>query len=217
MKKRKSTEYFARIFERMMRTEAWQDLSGTEAKLYLEMVRRYRGNNNGAIVFGRRDAERCLGVGPHKAHAAFGGLQRRGFIAPVVKGAFSRKLKATEWRLTEYDCNVTGEAATNDFLHWTPESGPKIQNAGAKTAPSRCQNSTYAGAKTAPMAKNPRVRDQGVSRSIGAKTAPLSRSAIHLLCQGGSHSEAERKLVDADEVWRMYEEELNRNRKGKLT
>jgi hypothetical protein len=153
------TRYFSQIFHDVMDTPAWADMSGDECKVYLAMTRKYHGNNNGKIVFGRRDAERCLKSGPHRAHAALVWLERRGFIVPVVKGSFDRKLKATEWRLTAHKCHVTGEAATNDFLHWSPESCGKNQNAGAKTAPTRCQNSTYAGAKTAPITqKNQRAR-----------------------------------------------------------
>jgi hypothetical protein len=163
---KKKTRYFTRIFEDMMRTEAWQDLSGTEAKLYLEMVRKYRGNNNGAIVFGRREAEHRLRIGSHRAHDAFVGLERRGFIAPVVKGSFNRKLKATEWRLTEYDCDVTGEVATMDYARWRPENAEK----SAGKIKTQVSKQHLAGVKTTPMqvskrhhpAENPSNCNQGL-------------------------------------------------------
>jgi hypothetical protein len=180
----KRSKYFARIFEDMFCTAAWKDLNGTEAKLYLEMVRKYRGNNNGAIVFGRREAEEVLKIGPNTVLRAFTGLQRRGFIVPVVKGSFSRKLIATEWRLTEYKCDVTGEVATEEFRRWIPEVAEKPP----ENLERRRQNGTRIGAKTAP-AQAPKRHHPSKIRSncnkdlappTGAKTAPLSISAIHL-------------------------------------
>ena len=44
-----------------------------------------------------------------EASRLFSSLQERGFIDCMTKGAFSRKaLHATEWRLTWWTCDVTG-------------------------------------------------------------------------------------------------------------
>jgi hypothetical protein len=44
----------------------------------------------------------------------------------MKKGAFSLKRKhATEWRLTEFPCDMTHAPASKEFARWTPE----IQNA----------------------------------------------------------------------------------------
>jgi hypothetical protein len=52
-------------------------------------------------------------------------LQDRGFIVEVTKGAFSRKIRhATEWRLTEFSCDLTDALPTRDYSRW-PQ---KIQN-----------------------------------------------------------------------------------------
>jgi hypothetical protein len=54
-------------------------------------------------------------------------LTERGFIEPMKKGAFSLKERhATEWRMTEFTCDVTGKPPTKDFMRWQP--APKIQN-----------------------------------------------------------------------------------------
>jgi hypothetical protein len=175
---RKPRPYCTRIFESMMLTQAWQDLSGNEVSLYLQMVRKYRGNNNGAIVFGRREAERLLGVSSKTACKLFAGLERRGFIAPIVKGVFTLKLKATEWRLTEYDCDVTGEVATNDFIHWRPEnaekSEPKNKSKVEKVHLDRSRNSTYAGVKSTPPSEKREQGQQGLRTPIGGKSTPQS-------------------------------------------
>ena len=46
-------------------------------------------------------------------------LQDRGFIAAVTKGRFFDRLRhATEWRLTEFKCDLTGQPASRDFDLW---------------------------------------------------------------------------------------------------
>jgi hypothetical protein len=65
-------------------------------------------------------------------------LQDRGFIVAVKKGAFSLKRRhATEWRLTEYPCNATGEGASEDFRHWrpVPEPAPRKSAKPPRTPP----------------------------------------------------------------------------------
>ena len=46
-------------------------------------------------------------------------LQERGFIVAMTKGRFKLKRQATEWRLTEFRCDVTGQSASRDFETWT--------------------------------------------------------------------------------------------------
>jgi hypothetical protein len=54
-------------------------------------------------------------------------LEDHGFIVAVTKGAFSlKKRHATEWRLTEFPCDVTDALPTKDFMRWQPST--KIQN-----------------------------------------------------------------------------------------
>ena len=48
-------------------------------------------------------------------------LEQRGFIAVTRKGHFARKegsRAATEWRLTQFSCDVTGAMATKEFARW---------------------------------------------------------------------------------------------------
>jgi DNA-binding transcriptional regulator YhcF (GntR family) len=53
------------------------------------------------------------------AQRAFKELQDHGFIILAKRGAFSLKCRhATEWRLTEFRDDVTGDMATKDFARW---------------------------------------------------------------------------------------------------
>jgi hypothetical protein len=57
------------------------------------------------------------------AGVAFVELQERGFIECLTKGAFSRKvLHATEWRLTFWTCDVSGELPSKAFMRWGREN-----------------------------------------------------------------------------------------------
>jgi hypothetical protein len=114
----------------MMDSPAWQDLSATAQALYLCIVRRYRGpgSNNGEISYSVREGAAALKVSPATVSRALRSLVSHGFLIPMKLGAFSLKLRhATEWRLTEFPCDVTkAVTASKDFMRWQP---PQIQNA----------------------------------------------------------------------------------------
>ncbi|MER8371731.1 hypothetical protein [Mesorhizobium sp. M1406] len=120
--KRKGKAKFLLIEGHLIRSAAWRHATPNDRALYLEFKWRYDGFNNGRIGLSVRDAAEALGIGKNAASKSFGNLQRLGFVAVVTKGAFSVKLKrATEWLLTEYKCDVTGELPRKDFMRWRPD------------------------------------------------------------------------------------------------
>jgi DNA-binding transcriptional regulator YhcF (GntR family) len=117
---------FVKLDHWMLATDAWADLRPEPRALYVEMASLYNGSNNGQIHMSVREAGRRLKSSKDTAAKALRSLDDHGFIRTVQKGGFSRKVEhATEYRLTEFNCDVTGELATKDFTRWTPE----IQNA----------------------------------------------------------------------------------------
>jgi hypothetical protein len=111
-----------RLYHWMMQTAAWKGLSGNQRAIYVEMAARYNGSNNGRIPYSVRDAAAALRIGKATAARDLIVLQKRGFIVPVMKGAFSLKQKhATEWRLTEFNCDVTGALPTKEFANRSPD------------------------------------------------------------------------------------------------
>lgn len=53
------------------------------------------------------------------ASRALAGLEEHGFIVQMKKGAFNYKVRhSSEWRLTEYPCDVTGGLPTKEFARW---------------------------------------------------------------------------------------------------
>jgi DNA-binding transcriptional regulator YhcF (GntR family) len=89
----------------LLNSPAWQSLPPAARALYIDIVKRYNGSNNGRIVMGVRDAAKLIGVSKDTALLAFRFLEDRGFIICTKRGAFSHKtcMDASEWRLTEYD------------------------------------------------------------------------------------------------------------------
>jgi hypothetical protein len=119
-----------RLYHWMTSSPAWRDLNAVARAIYCEMAKRYAGDgsNNGRLPYSVREAAAELKVGLATASRALKSLEERGFIVPVTKGAFSlKKRHATEWRLTEFPCDVTHAVPTKDFMRWQPR--PKIQNA----------------------------------------------------------------------------------------
>jgi transposase len=88
----------------------------------IKIARGYNGTNNGRLGLSiRRASERC-NIARGTAQRALVELQERGFVDCMTKGAFSRKLPhATEWRLTWWGCDVTGELPSKKFMSWGRE------------------------------------------------------------------------------------------------
>lgn len=104
-----------------MRTAAWCDLDCVARCVYIAIKARYGGpgSNNGRIPYSLMELAQGLHISKATAMRALDRLQDHGFIALTKQGAFSMKVRhATEWRLTEVKCDVTGELATKEFTRW---------------------------------------------------------------------------------------------------
>jgi DNA-binding transcriptional regulator YhcF (GntR family) len=96
------------------------------------------GSNNGKLPHSVREAAEALNIGKSTAARAFESLEQHGFIVATKQGAFSlKKRHATEWRLTEFPCDVTNALASKEFVRWAlqkqntiPAAGPKVPEAG---------------------------------------------------------------------------------------
>lgn len=118
-----------RLYHYLMQTEAWKSLGALERSIYVEMAARYAGDgsNNGRIGYSVREAAATFRVGKSSAARALAVLQDRGFIVARVKGAFSLKVRhSTEWRLTEFGCDLTGALPTKEFARWSPVSQKSV-------------------------------------------------------------------------------------------
>jgi hypothetical protein len=118
-----------RLYHVLLDSPAYLSLSCAARAVLIEIWRAFNGTNNGRIGLSvRRASERCK-IARGTAARAFVELQESGFIECMTKGAFSRKAPhATEWRLTWWSCDVTGELPSKSFMSW----GRKKQNAVSK-------------------------------------------------------------------------------------
>jgi hypothetical protein len=137
--KRKADRH-VRLYHWLMRSPAWKSLPGLSRALYAELARHYNGNNNGRIGYSVRQAADDLQIAPGTASRHFRILTEHGFIEPMKKGAFSLKERhATEWRMTEFICDVTGKPPTKEFMRW--QATENLER-GVKDRHQRYQNLT---------------------------------------------------------------------------
>jgi len=129
------------LFRYMLRSEAWRDLDPVARAAYVELSDRYAGpgTNNGRIPCSVREMAEALHVSKQTAMRAFDQLRDHGFIVLMKRGHFDFKLKhASEWRLTEFGCDVTGELPTKDFARWKMQNPvPPGNPNGSTTTPER--------------------------------------------------------------------------------
>ena len=114
----------------LLNAPAWKSLPGNARALYIELVRRYNGSNNGRIPYSVREAAQGLSISLHTASHLLRILQERGLIVCIKRGAFSLKTtkEASEWQLTEYDCDHPVAHATKDFMRWQPPEDGDIKS-----------------------------------------------------------------------------------------
>ena len=113
----------------MLDCPAYLSLSCQAGADLLEIARGHDGTNNGRLGLSVRRAADRSRIARGTAQRALVELQDRGFVDCMTKGAFSRKAPhATEWRLTWWGCDVTGELASKKFMSW----GREKQNAVSK-------------------------------------------------------------------------------------
>jgi hypothetical protein len=130
--KRKGRSKFLMLDAYIVRSLAWRALSPNDKAAYLELKWRFDGLNNGRIGLGNRDLAEALHSSKDTARRALDSLQEKGFVEKAKASAFNVKNRAvTEWRLTEYKCDLTGELPTKAFMRWQE---PKNSQAHEKDA-----------------------------------------------------------------------------------
>jgi hypothetical protein len=111
-----------RLYKWLLNSPAYLSLGCPARAVLVEIARVYDGMNNGRLgVSVRNLAQRCH-LAPATVCKALVDLQERGFIECVTRGSFNRKVRhASEWRLTWWPCDVTGELASKKFMSWGRE------------------------------------------------------------------------------------------------
>ena len=135
--KRKGRTKFIMIDGYVKRCPAWKALTPIERNAYIEVKWRYDGKNNGRIGLGCRELAEELNMGRDTANRALDALVEKGFIAKSQASAFNVKNRAvTEWRLTEYKCDKTGDLASKEFMRREPTEKSQSHPSDTQSHPS---------------------------------------------------------------------------------
>lgn len=91
---------------KLLHSQAWKDLPGSEKILYLHIKARYDSNNNGKIIMpytAMSDVQGCSS--PAAVSAAFKGLIEKGWIERTQAGGLYRKINkyGLTWKWDLYD------------------------------------------------------------------------------------------------------------------
>lgn len=123
--KRGSKSKFIMIDHSVFNHPAYRSLKVGPRSLFLELIARFKGYNNGKIYLSSRQAAERLNCTKDTALAYFKVLENRGFIVAVKQHALGveGKGRATEWRLTHLPCD--GSKPTSDFMK---KSEPQQEN-----------------------------------------------------------------------------------------
>lgn len=114
----------ARIYDRWRKLPAYRLLSCTARSLLVEFLMDYREGKNGRLKLSIRQAAKALNVGKQSAATALTELEKAGWITVQKLGALGGGNAPTEYALTMYDNDVTGEEATWAFERWEPSAPP---------------------------------------------------------------------------------------------
>ena len=109
---------FVQLPEWILKTEAWRNLSLPSRCLYIELKRRYVGNNNGSIKLSYRECENLLGLHRNSIGQRFVELQKMGFITKTSEPYLgpSGIGQTANWLLEEYVDDRTGHPAGKRFM-----------------------------------------------------------------------------------------------------
>lgn len=124
---RRSKGRFIKLDEWLLKAPAWAVLSCPARCLYLEVKRRYNGNNNGSIRLSHREAAALLGMHRNSIGKLFQELESLGFLTKTsghYLGPSGIGL-TSNWLLEECLDDRTGHPAGKRFMRWKPESPHK--------------------------------------------------------------------------------------------
>lgn len=110
-----------RIDHWILRSKAWKSLKPREVTIFLLLLQRYNGSNNGEISLSIREAARDGHMSQGGASSAIKNLIELGFIKCRFKGSFSQKAQlASEYELTHV--RYGNRSPTKEFMSWKDEN-----------------------------------------------------------------------------------------------
>tara|TARA_B110000114_G_scaffold140193_1_gene147842 strand:- start:161 stop:547 length:387 start_codon:yes stop_codon:yes gene_type:complete len=116
--KKRGQPSFVMLYHWMQDSEAWLDLKPQPRILYVELKRRFKGNNNGEIYLSHRDAAQLLNMHRNSIGRYFDILIEHGFLKQTSRPHLgpSGVGQSSKWELTELP--VKQRPATKEFMRW---------------------------------------------------------------------------------------------------
>ena len=115
---KKGSQNFVMLFNWMTDSEAWLDLKPQPRALYVQIKRRFNGDNNGEIFLSHRDAAKFLNMHRNSIGTYFDVLIEHGFLKQTSRPHLgpSGVGQSSKWALTELPVN--SRPATKEFMRW---------------------------------------------------------------------------------------------------
>jgi helix-turn-helix protein len=111
----KGADRFFKAERYISETFAWKRLSPAARAAWLEFGWTYNGSNNGRLAMPSRQLAEKLNMGRDTAARAIRELVTFGFLEITQAGAFCGTRRTTEYRLTQFNCDKTGELLSRAF------------------------------------------------------------------------------------------------------
>jgi hypothetical protein len=127
---------FVQLYRFIKRSQAYHDLSLPARCALIELLDRYTGINNGMIGLGARELASELKSSKDTAARALRELDDSGLVRCMKAGVWRGK-RATEWRLSFYRCDVSGDLPNKSWPHAHSQSDQrdtKVRPEGHKRA-----------------------------------------------------------------------------------
>ena len=120
-KKGRSKGRFILIPHVILKSDAWKVCKPLAKAVYIQLLLRYNGKNNGYIPFSCREASEECNISKNTANRSFNELIRSGLIKCITKSNFDcRKKLASEWAFTNIEIN--GLMPTNEWRDFKKKS-----------------------------------------------------------------------------------------------
>lgn len=130
----KSTAQFMQIHHYIWDDRGFQALPHSAVRVFVELIRRYNGGNNGRIKMPMREAEARLNMSYSTVSRAIDALTKAGFVVVTTQGTADPGRMggnlASEYRLT-YAASWDGKPATRDWGKSYPKENPSCTHATA--------------------------------------------------------------------------------------
>ncbi len=189
MKRKATGPRFIQLFTFVKRSLAYHGLSPYARCALIELIDRYNGVNNGLIGLGVRELSDALDCSRDAAARALRELDDSGLARPAKVGVWQGR-RATEWRLSFYTCNASGEVAHLDWpqrpqsVSKDTKSEPTVRQEGHSSTRGRTQRRPQSVRKDAKPKIPVRQEGHSVDLPVPGRVMNSEEEGVCARCAG---------------------------------